>query len=33
MIQVQNDRLVPIYGPKGFISKLDYPMIPWDKRH
>jgi branched-chain amino acid transport system substrate-binding protein len=33
MIQVQSDRLVPIYGPKGFIGKLDYPMIPWDKRH
>ncbi len=33
MIQVQNDHLVPIYGPEGFVNKLDYPMLAWDVRH
>lgn len=32
MIQVQKGNVVPIYGPKSFIGKLDYPMPGWDKR-
>ena len=32
MIQVQDGKVVPIYGSKGFIGKLDYPMPGWDKR-
>ena len=32
MIQIQNDRVVPIYAGKGFENKLVYPLPPWDKR-
>lgn len=32
MIQVQNGKLVPIYGPKGFVGKLQYPMPAWNQR-
>jgi len=32
VIQVQGDRLVPIYGASGFIEKPNYPMPAWDKR-
>jgi branched-chain amino acid transport system substrate-binding protein len=32
VIQVQNDHLVPVYGPKGFINKAQYPMPAWDRR-
>jgi branched-chain amino acid transport system substrate-binding protein len=32
MIQVQDGKVVPIYGPKGFIGKLKYPMPAWNKR-
>jgi len=32
MIQVQKGKLVPIYGPKGFIEKPVYPMPAWSKR-
>ncbi len=32
MIQVQDGKVVPIYGSKGFIGKLKYPMPAWNKR-
>ena len=32
MIQIQNDKVVPIYAGKGFENKLEYPLPPWDKR-
>jgi branched-chain amino acid transport system substrate-binding protein len=32
MIQVQDGKVVPIYGPKGFVGKLQYPMPAWNKR-
>jgi branched-chain amino acid transport system substrate-binding protein len=32
MVQIQNDKVVPIFGGKDFINKLDYPLAPWDKR-
>jgi branched-chain amino acid transport system substrate-binding protein len=32
VVQVQDDQVVPIYGPKGFITKPRYPMPPWDQR-
>jgi branched-chain amino acid transport system substrate-binding protein len=32
VVQVQNGKLVPIYGPKGLIEKALYPMPPWSKR-
>ncbi|MGH8736894.1 MAG: amino acid ABC transporter substrate-binding protein [Burkholderiales bacterium] len=32
MIQVQDEKVVPIYGSKGFIGKLKYPMPDWNKR-
>jgi branched-chain amino acid transport system substrate-binding protein len=32
VIQVQDGRVVPIYGQKGFIDKPEYPMVAWNKR-
>ena len=32
VIQVQNGKVVPIYGPKGFVDKPEYPMLAWNKR-
>ena len=32
MVQIQNDEVVPIYGGKEFINKLQYPLAPWSKR-
>lgn len=32
MVQIQNDKVVPIYGGKDFINKLQYPLEPWGKR-
>jgi len=32
MIQVQDGKVVPIYGPKGFVGKLRYPMPDWNAR-
>jgi branched-chain amino acid transport system substrate-binding protein len=32
VVQVQDDQVVPIYGPKGFVTKPRYPMPSWDKR-
>ncbi|HWV40885.1 amino acid ABC transporter substrate-binding protein [Pseudorhodoplanes sp.] len=32
VIQVQGDKLQPIYGGKGFIEKPKYPMPAWDAR-
>src|SRR5689334_1267263 len=32
MIQIQNDKVVPIYAGKDFMNKLEYPLPPWDKR-
>jgi branched-chain amino acid transport system substrate-binding protein len=32
MIQIQHDKVVPIYAGKGFENKLEYPLPPWDKR-
>jgi len=32
MVQIQNDKVVPIYGGKDFINKLHYPLAPWSKR-
>ncbi|MGH8746975.1 MAG: amino acid ABC transporter substrate-binding protein, partial [Burkholderiales bacterium] len=32
VIQVQDGKVVPIYGSKGFIGKLKYPMPDWNKR-
>jgi len=32
VVQVQGGKLVPIYGPKGFIEKPLYPMPAWGKR-
>ncbi len=32
MVQVQDGKVVPIYGPKGFIGKLRYPMPDWGSR-
>jgi branched-chain amino acid transport system substrate-binding protein len=32
VVQVQGGNLVPIYGSKGFIGKLAYPMPEWGKR-
>jgi len=31
VIQVQNEKVVPIYG-QDFLSKPLYPMLAWDKR-
>jgi branched-chain amino acid transport system substrate-binding protein len=32
MVQIQNDEVVPIYGGKDFINKLQYPLGAWGKR-
>ena len=32
MIQVQKDKVVPVYGQKGLINKPLYPMPAWSKR-
>ena len=32
MVQIQNDKVVPIYAGKDFVNKLDYPLAPWGKR-
>ncbi len=32
MIQIQDGQVVPIYGSKGFVGKLQYPMPAWNKR-
>ncbi|MDE2342251.1 MAG: amino acid ABC transporter substrate-binding protein [Betaproteobacteria bacterium] len=32
MIQVQNGKVVAIYGPSGALGKLQYPMPAWGKR-
>jgi len=32
VIQVQNGKVVPIYGQAGFIDKPEYPMLAWNKR-
>jgi branched-chain amino acid transport system substrate-binding protein len=32
VIQVQNGKVVPIYGQKGFVDKPEYPMVAWNKR-
>ena len=29
MVQIQNDKVVPIYAGNGFINKLQYPLGPW----
>ncbi|GAB3626694.1 amino acid ABC transporter substrate-binding protein [Pandoraea terrae] len=31
-IQIQRDKIVPIYGQKGMVNKPMYPMPAWDKR-
>lgn len=32
MVQIQNDRVVPVYAGKDFINKFQYPLEPWGKR-
>jgi branched-chain amino acid transport system substrate-binding protein len=32
MVQIQDDKVVPIYAGKDFINKLEYPLAPWSKR-
>jgi branched-chain amino acid transport system substrate-binding protein len=32
VIQVQDGKVMPVYGAKGFIEKPKYPMPAWDKR-
>jgi branched-chain amino acid transport system substrate-binding protein len=32
VIQVQNGKVVPIYGQKGFVDQPEYPMVAWNKR-
>jgi branched-chain amino acid transport system substrate-binding protein len=32
VVQVQNDKLVPIYGQKGVLNKPLYPMPAWSNR-
>jgi branched-chain amino acid transport system substrate-binding protein len=32
VIQVQNGKVTPIFGPKGFIDKPEYPMVAWNRR-
>ncbi|MGE5217304.1 MAG: amino acid ABC transporter substrate-binding protein [Chloroflexota bacterium] len=32
VVQIQNAKLVPVYGPKGLIGKPLYPMPEWGKR-
>jgi branched-chain amino acid transport system substrate-binding protein len=31
-VQVQDEKVVPVYGQSGFIHQPDYPMPAWDKR-
>lgn len=32
MIQIQDDKVIPIYGGNDFVNKLHYPLAPWGKR-
>lgn len=32
VVQIQDGKVMPIYGQKGFMNKAVYPMPPWDKR-
>ncbi|MGH8713203.1 MAG: amino acid ABC transporter substrate-binding protein [Casimicrobiaceae bacterium] len=32
VIQVQNGKVMPIYGSNGFIDKPEYPMVAWNQR-
>ncbi|MCI3952917.1 MAG: branched-chain amino acid transporter substrate-binding protein [Burkholderiales bacterium] len=32
MVQIQNDKVIPIFGGKDFINKLQYPLEPWAER-
>ena len=32
VVQIQNDKVVPIYDGKEFINKLQYPLEPWAER-
>ena len=32
MVQIQSDKVVPIYAGKDFVNKLQYPLAPWGKR-
>ncbi|MDF3037085.1 MAG: branched-chain amino acid transporter substrate-binding protein [Paucimonas sp.] len=32
MVQIQGDKVVPIFGGKEFINKLQYPLEPWAER-
>jgi branched-chain amino acid transport system substrate-binding protein len=32
MVQIQDDKVVPIYSGKSFVNKLQYPLPPWGKR-
>jgi len=32
VVQIQNDKVVPIFGGTAFINKLQYPLEPWAER-
>lgn len=32
MVQIQDDKVVPVYAGKDFINKFQYPLEPWGKR-
>jgi branched-chain amino acid transport system substrate-binding protein len=32
VIQIQNDKVVPIYAGKEFVNTLQYPLAPWSER-
>ena len=32
MVQIQDGKVVPIYGGKDFLNKLHYPLGPWNGR-
>jgi branched-chain amino acid transport system substrate-binding protein len=32
MVQIQGDKVVPVYAGKSFVNKLQYPLAPWSKR-
>jgi len=32
MVQIQNDKVVPIYAGDRFLNKLEYPLAPWGDR-
>ena len=32
MIQIQQDKVVPIFAGKDLLNKPEYPLAPWDKR-